>query len=564
MAGQAIPLDGEVFSRPLPPTDEEANATGSYKPDADHEDAPFLPPDADPLVDAKGPWTPPRGFLWIEAAIMANVFLFGLDGTIMASTYAVISSEFDAANTASWLTTSYLVTSTAFQPLYGRFSDVFGRRPCFLVSSATFALGCLGCGLATDVVFLNAMRALTGFGGGGLLTLATIINSDMIPFQRRGMYQAMQNGFVGFGAVAGASLGGAVADLIGWRWCFLSQVPISVAALVLGWFVVRDPESSVSSGQGVSRLRTIWSKVDISGALVLVVAISMQLVALSLGGNELPWGSPWVVASLIGSSLLFALFISIQHRTTAIPVIPLRLLHGFLPTVTQLANVSLGLSAYAYIFMLPLFFQVVLGDSATKAGARLIIPSLALPLGGLVTGIVMSRWGSLIGLMRAGAIVMLIGNALTTSLQFVDQDWKYFVYIFPANLGQGMVMPAMLFTGLATFEHADHAVSASVTYLIRSLGAVWGVALTSAILQTTLSTRLPDALGGVENKEEMIDAIRHSITALKALPDGVQSQARMVYYEGIHNAFAASTAFAGFAVVMAFLANPRGLRRSLK
>ncbi|KAI6260101.1 hypothetical protein MCOR19_003620 [Pyricularia oryzae] len=534
MAGQAIPLDGEVCSRPLPPTDEEANATGSYKPDADHEDAPFLPPDADPLVDAKGPWTAPRGFLWIEAAIMANVFLFGLDGTIMASTYAVISSEFDAANTASWLTTSYLVTSTAFQPLYGRFSDVFGRRPCFLVSSATFALGCLGCGLATDVVFLNAMRALTGFGGGGLLTLA------------------------------GASLGGAVADIIGWRWCFLSQVPISVAALVLGWFVVRDLESSVSSGQGVSRLRTIWSKVDISGALVLVVAISMQLVALSLGGNELPWGSPWVVAPLIGSSLLFALFISIQHRTTAIPVIPLRLLHGFLPTVTQLANVSLGLSAYAYIFMLPLFFQVVLGDSATKAGVRLVIPSLALPLGGLVTGIVMSRWGSLIGLMRAGAIVMLIGNALTTSLRFVDQDWKYFVYIFPANLGQGMVMPAMLFTGLATFEHADHAVSASVTYLVRSLGAVWGVALTSAILQTTLSTRLPDALGGVDNKEEMIDAIRHSITALKALPDGVQSQARMVYYEGIHNAFAASTAFAGFAVVMAFLANPRGLRRSLK
>lgn len=107
-----------------------------------------------------------------------------------------------------------------------------------------------------------------------------------------------------------------------------------------------------------------------------------------------------------------------------------------------------------YIFMLPLFFQVVLGDSATKAGVRLVIPSLALPLGGLVTGIVMSRWGSLIGLMRAGAIVMLIGNALTTSLRFVDQDWKYFVYIFPANLGQGMVMPAMLFTGLATFEHA--------------------------------------------------------------------------------------------------------------
>ncbi|TLD17975.1 uncharacterized protein PgNI_02577 [Pyricularia grisea] len=576
MSTQALPLDDQGLIQSLPPTDEEANATetiptvastlqghGDHMPDADSEDAPFLSPSNDPDVDAKGSWTPPPGFLWIEAAIMANVFLYGFDSTIMASTYAIISSEFDAANTASWLTTSYLVTSTAFQPLYGRFSDLFGRRPCFFVSSATFALGCLGCGLATDVVFLNIMRALTGFGGGGLVTLATIINSDMIPFQRRGMYQALQNGFVGFGAIAGASLGGAVADIIGWRWCFLSQVPISVAALVLGWFVVQNPKSSVSSERGVSPLRAIWSKVDISGALVLVVAISVQLVALSLGGNELPWSSLWVVGSLIGSSLLFALFFTIQHRTTAIPVIPLRLLHGFLPTVTQLANVSLGLSAYAYIFMLPLFCQVVLGDSATKAGARLVIPSLALPLGGLITGIVMSRWGSLVGLMRAGAIVMLIGNALTTSLKFVDDHWKYFVYIFPANLGQGIAMPAMLFTGLATFEHTDHAVSASVTYLIRSLGSVWGVALTSAILQTTLSTRLPDVLGDIENKDEIIEAIRHSITALKGLPDDVQTQARMVYYEGIHNAFAASTAFAGFAVVMTFLANPRGLRRSL-
>ena len=105
------------------------------------------------------------------AAIFANVFLSGFDETITASTYAVISSEFDAANTASWLTTSYLITSTAFQPLYGRFSDIFGRRICFFTSTITFAVGCLGCSVARDVVFLNLMRALTGLGGGGLLTM---------------------------------------------------------------------------------------------------------------------------------------------------------------------------------------------------------------------------------------------------------------------------------------------------------------------------------------------------------------------------------------------------------
>lgn len=143
-----------------------------------------------PLLKApeQASWHAPRGFILIEIAIMANVFLYGLDSTITAATYGVISSEFNAANTASWLTTSYLVTSTAFQPLYGRVSDIFGRRICFFLSTITFALGCLGCGVANDVVFLNIMRALTGFGGGGLMTMATIINSDMIPFQKRGMY----------------------------------------------------------------------------------------------------------------------------------------------------------------------------------------------------------------------------------------------------------------------------------------------------------------------------------------------------------------------------------------
>jgi predicted MFS family arabinose efflux permease len=129
------------------------------------EDRPVL---AVPEVEA---WRPPPAFIAIELAIMTNAFLYGFDSTITASTYAVISSEFDAANTASWLTTSYLVTSTAFQPLYGRVSDIFGRRLCFFISTVTFAAGCLGCGLATNVVLLNCMRALTGFGGGGLVTM---------------------------------------------------------------------------------------------------------------------------------------------------------------------------------------------------------------------------------------------------------------------------------------------------------------------------------------------------------------------------------------------------------
>ena len=139
----------------------------------DEETDTSTPTETSPLLKppTEENWKPPRHFLLIELAIFANVFLYGFDGTITAATYAVISSDFDAANTASWLTTSYLVTSTTFQPLYGRFSDIFGRRVCFFVSTITFAAGCLGCGLARNIVLVNVMRALTGFGGGGLMTM---------------------------------------------------------------------------------------------------------------------------------------------------------------------------------------------------------------------------------------------------------------------------------------------------------------------------------------------------------------------------------------------------------
>ncbi|OTA61617.1 MFS general substrate transporter [Hypoxylon sp. EC38] len=560
-------------SRELPPaSDSPSICQGGMAVDVE-ELTTIQSPDADahdpesgerqPLIGLSPPkedgWVAPRHFVWIELAIMSNVFLYGFDGTITASTYAVISSEFDATNTASWLTTSYLITSTAFQPLYGRVSDIFGRRICFFISTITFALGCLGCGLANDIVSLDCMRALAGFGGGGLMTMATIVNSDMIPFRKRGMYQAMQNGIFGFGAICGASFGGSIADTIGWRWCFLLQVPVSAIALLFGYLVIKNQQIAFSGG---SSLRETWRRVDFLGSLILVVAISVQLVGLSLGGNELPWSSPWVIASLVGSVVLFGSFLWIEAKTAAIPVIPLRMLKGRLPVFIQLANVCAGISAYAYLFLLPLFFQVVLLDSATTAGARLAIPSLATPIGGLIAGIVMSRWGKLITLVRTGAILMAVGNGLVTSLNFVDSNWKYYIYIFPANLGQGIIYPGILFTSLATFEHADHAVSSSTVYLIRSLGTVWGVSISSAIVQTTLSVRLPVVLRDIPDKWRIIDAIRHSVETLRDLPPDIQLKARMAYYDGLRYSFAASTAFAVIAFCAAMCANGRGLRKT--
>ncbi|OGE50819.1 hypothetical protein PENARI_c015G07221 [Penicillium arizonense] len=520
-----------------------------------HEEQPLLRSDPVPT------WTPPPGFFLIQIAIMANVFLGGFDGTITASTYAVISSEFNAANTASWLTTSYLITSTAFQPLYGRFSDLLGRRSCFFTATITFMAGCLGCAIARDVIFLNIMRALTGIGGGGLMTMATIINSDLIPFRQRGMYQAIQNVSYGFGAICGASFGGSIVDSIGWRWCFLLQVPVSLFALVMGYKVLKFPARPTDTSPD-QRMQGIWHQIDFLGACLLILALSAQLVGLSLGGNILPWSDVWVILPLVASLILLVAFIIVEATTSAVPLIPLKMLRGTLPVSTQIANVCVGMAAYAYLFTLPLMFQVILLDSPSKAGARLVIPCLATPLGGLISGIVMSRWGKLAYLVRTGAALMFIGNLLVMLLRFNDASWKYFAYVIPANLGQGIVYPGILFTFLAAFDHTDHAVSASTVYLIRSLGTVWGVAATSTIMQNTLNSGLGEALSGIPDKWKVIDEIRHSVSAIYDLPPDVQMAARLVYYRGIRLSFAASAAFGLVATIAALFTRGKGLERA--
>ncbi|EDP55019.1 MFS drug transporter, putative [Aspergillus fumigatus A1163] len=523
-----------------------------------------------PLLDSTDEtWAPPKGFLWVQIAIMSNVFLSGFDGTITASTYAVISSEFNAANTASWLTTSYLITSTAFQPLYGRFSDIFGRRVSFFTATITFIIGCLGCGIADDIVLLNMMRALTGIGGGGLMTMATIVNSDLIPFKRRGMYQALQNGMHGFGSICGASFGGSIVDTVGWRWCFLVQVPIGLFALITGHLVLHLPRHHQTFGQGRG-FRAILRYVDLSGALLLILGLSSQLIGLSLGGNELPWSSIWVILSLMASLFLLGLFMLVEEKTPAVPLIPSRMLRGVMPVSTQIANVCVGMAAYAFLFTLPLLFQVVLLDTPTKAGARLAIPSLAAPIGSLIAGVVMSRWGRLAYLVRAGCLLMCIGNLLVMSIKFHDAGWKYLTYVIPASLGQGIVYPGILFTFLAAFDHTDHAVSASTVYLIRSLGTVWGVAITSAIIQNTLRSGLSKALSGIPDKWKVtslkwsisiIEQIRHSVSAIQDLPPDIQMAARLVYHRGIRLSFAAAAGFAFLATIAALFSRGKGLHR---
>jgi MFS family permease len=206
----------------------------------------------------------------------------------------------------------------------------------------------LGCGLAPNIIFLDLMRGLAGLGGGGLITMATIINSDIIPLNNRGMYQAVQNGFYGFGAICGASMGGFLADTIGWRWCFLCQVPIAFAASLIGYFVVVNPTASnrgLHSTEAVGQ--SLWIQIDLSGAVLLVFGLSAQLAALSLGGNQYPWSDIRVIVCLVASFVILGVFIWVELKTKALPVMPMHMLKGIPTIANTISNILVGMSSFA-------------------------------------------------------------------------------------------------------------------------------------------------------------------------------------------------------------------------
>ncbi|ODV95719.1 hypothetical protein PACTADRAFT_85762 [Pachysolen tannophilus NRRL Y-2460] len=469
--------------------------------------------------------------IWIEISLFSNVFLSGFDTTVTASTYETIGGEFSAADRASWITSSYLITFTSFQPLYGSFSDILGRRWCVLAATSIFGLGCLGCAISPNILILDIMRAITGVGGGGLISLSTIVNSDIIAPKQRGIFQAFQNLLLGLGAICGASFGGLISDYIGWRWCFILQVPIAFLAIFIGYlYIENQPEFHQDDFHSVN----LTAKIDFKGSILLVSSLVLQLLVLNFGGNEYSWTDPRLTA-LMGLSLIVSIwFLKTEGETKASPIIPLELLNGAFSYILLGIGVLAGISNYAYLFIAPLLFQVVIDDSAAAAGLRLALPSLFTPIGGLSTGYFMSKYNCLPHLVRTGSLTMLLGNALVLLIHGKTPSYLISLYLAFINLGQGIIFPSSLFSFIYAFPKDRQASSTSTAYALRSIGSVWGIAVSSAIVQYTLRSKLFSELARLNyiSKEEIskiTTGVIKDIGYIKLLPAEIQKPVVGVY-----------------------------------
>lgn len=418
----------------------------------------------------------------------------------MASSHPVITSYFKSSNSASWLSTAFLLTSTAFQPLLARVSDTIGRRPIYLFSLVMFVVTTAWCALAQSIVSFIAARAFCGLGAGGVLAMGSILTNDLVPIEIRGNYQAYINLFFGLGQACGAAFGGFLCDTLGWRWTFGIQIPAQLIILMAAVFIMPDtlgPNLARNSDKSAfEHIKTF----DLMGSFLLTTSVAFMILGLNLGGNVLSWEHPFVITSLIVSAIACYFLIRVEGKVER-PVMPLAMLFTAPRGNLVFSNFFSAIGSNTVIFNAPLYFQAVKLDSAAQSGFRMAAPSLAIMVCGVSSGFIMTYTRRMKELIVGGSLIALVGAICLTSMWDGIPTWLATIFVVPVSTGLGLSFPAASLAVLATSTKEDQAVMTSTLSLFRSLGAVFGVAISSLIVQNALSIDLEKYVTGPEKEE---------------------------------------------------------------
>lgn len=461
-----------------------------------------------------------RQILVILGGLMTGMFLAALDQSIVGTALPKITSDLNGLNKLSWVVTAYLLTSTAATPLWGKISDLYGRRPIFQAAIVTFLVGSLLCGFARNIEELIAFRALQGIGGGGLMALAFATLGDVIPPRERGKYMGYMGAVFGTSSVLGPVLGGWLADGPGWEWIFWLNVPIGAVALVVTSYALKLPHTR--------REHTI----DWLGAGVLVAGVSSLLLYLAWAGPDHGWTSSLGLALLAGAIVGTALFIFIELRAKE-PIIPMELFNNSIFTTTNAMAVTIGLAMFGAIIFIPLYLQVVMDMSPTESGLAM----LPMVLGIFSTSIPSGNWVTKTGRYRPMPIAStIVVVAALTVLSLLKADSSYWLaaiglYVFGAGLGFSMQLLTVIVQNAV--EPRNMGIATSTITFFRTLGGTIGAALFGAVLNTRLAHHLAENLG--TGKAPSVDT--NDVSAINGLPEPLKSQVIDAFASALHDVF---------------------------
>jgi len=409
-----------------------------------------------------------RQILVIMSGLMLGMFLAALDQTIVTTALTRISEDFHHLNLYSWVVTSYLLTSTVTTPLYGKISDMFGRKAIFEFAIVLFLAGSALSGISGSMMQLIIFRGVQGLGGGGLFSVALSIVGDVIPPRDRGRYQGYFGAVFGIASVVGPLIGGFLVDEASWRWVFYVNLPIGIVALAVISRVLRDDRRHSSAS------------IDIGGSVLSVLGVALVLVAVQDVGEyarmtPLAWALGPVGLVLIG------LFVWWETRV-AEPVLPMRLFRNKVFAVSSTLSLITGAVMFGAIIFLPEYLQVVRGVSPTMSGLRLLSLLVGLLFTSITSGLLISRWGKYKAFVVAGTALTSGGIYLMSLITVTSGSLTLDAMMLVVGAGLGLFMQTLVLATQNSISMADMGVGTSAITFFRTMGGAIGAAVLGAVV----------------------------------------------------------------------------------
>jgi EmrB/QacA subfamily drug resistance transporter len=459
-----------------------------------------------------------REILKILSGAMLGLFLAALDQTIVATALPTMAAELQGGDDLAWVVSAYLLTATASTPIYGKLSDLYGRRGVIGVGVIVFVLASMLCGAAQSMGQLIAARALQGLGGGGLIALAQSIVGDVVAPRERGRYQAYISGLWAVAMVSGPVLGGVFVDFASWRWVFWINLPLGLLAFGVTRVTLR----------GLTR-RPVRHAIDYAGAALLMAAVTCLLLVTSWGGVALPWTSPILAALVGGGGALLAAFWLRELRASE-PIVPPSLVRNPVFRYAGAASFTISMALFGTIAFLPLFLQFVFGASPSHSGLLMLPMSFGTTVGSMAAGWLMSSTGHykrwpIVGLALATAAYLALAAIGPATPHVVATALMALL-----GIGFGATFPPLLVGAQNAVERHDLGTATGCIGFLRSMGGSFGVAALGALLLGGIAATPGGAASGV---------LHGGPAALAALPPEVRGALAVAIAFSFHHVFLA-------------------------
>lgn len=445
----------------------------------------------------------------VLAALMVTLLLSALDQTIVGTALPTIIAELNGVDRYTWVVTAYLVTSTTVIPIISKLSDQFGRKWLLIGAVVVFLAGSALSGASETMDQLIAFRALQGVGGGALATLVFTLVGDIFSPAERARWQGLFSGVFGLASVIGPSLGGWITDNSTWRWIFYVNLPLGVISLFLLFFFLPFNISIRTA----SSARSVWRRIDWWGAFTSAGATVLLLFGLTWGGSTYPWNSWQVISALAASGVLFIAFVIAEIKADE-PILPLDLFKNQVFASGALLAMMVGLGLFAVVLYLPIYLQGVLGVKATNSGLVVTPLVVTLAISAALIGFVIARVGRYQFISIIGAIVIIAGFYLLSTMTISTSQQTVVYYMIVLGVGLGMLQPVMTLAVQNAIPRTRlGAGTGAVTYL-RTLGSALGAAIVGAIVTNASETDLTPRLTAINHSSDLLSGLR---TATKAL-----------------------------------------------